>query len=215
MIDPEVIDQIAGRAIEAIHTTLVGRVVAVGSTTIDVQPVTKKVLNGSIIDMPLFKDVPPISMQGGSSFEIYPISAGDYCLLFVCESNIERWYTGQDDQQPNEDRSFDYSDSFAIVGVNPLAAAKTIPVVTTAVGDKIITGDYTHTGNNTHFGNNIQTGNYTQTGLRTHNGAESVTGVTTHTGDIVLNGISLTDFLADHLHPAGTPPGDTGKPKSL
>ena len=146
MIDPEVIDQIAGRAIEQIHTTLVGRVVTVGSKTIDVQPVTKKVLNGSIVDMPLFKDVPPIFMQGGSSYDAHPISVGDYCLLFVCESNIERWYAGQDDFQPNEDRSFDYSDSFALVGVNPLSSAVTIPSTTTCVGNKNINGVYNHTG---------------------------------------------------------------------
>jgi len=86
---------------------------------------------------------------------------------------------GEDDLEPNEDRRFDYSDSFALVGINPFSAAKPIPLVTTATGDKDITGNYIHSG------------------------------------DIILNGVSLTDFISSHNHPAGTPPGDTGTPNTL
>lgn len=198
MSDPDVINQIVMRAIEDVHTTLVGRVTKVNATTIDVQPVTKKVLNGSIIDMPLFAEVPPIFIQGGGSYETYPISTGDYCLLFVCESSIERWYGGQDDMEPNEDRRFDYSDAFAIVGVNPLSSAKPIPETTTAVGDKIITGNYTHTGNVIHIGN------------------YNLTGTLTVTGDIILNGVSLDDFVNDHTHGGvDTGPGNTAPPNPL
>lgn len=180
MSDTELIDQIIQRALLEVHTCLVGRVERVRSTTIDVQPVTKKVLNGSIIDMPLFSQVPPIFMQGGSSYEAYPISVGDYCLLFVSESNTEKWYSGQDNQQPNEDRMFDYSDSFALVGVNPAAQAKAIPAKTKAVGDKDIEGIYTHDG------------------------------------DIILNGISLKDFVSDHTHGGvDTGPGNTSPPNPL
>jgi len=199
MTDPEVINNIVMRALGDVHTIQLGRVEVVNATTIDVQPVVKKVLNGSIVDMPLFKDVPPISIQGGSSFEIYPITKGDYCLLFVAEVCIDRWYMGEDDLEPNEDRRFDYSDSFALVGVNALANALTIPTVTTANGDKIITGDYFHTGNNTHIGNNLHTGNYTQVGVRTHTGAEVVTGITTQAGDIILNGVSLKDYISPSI----------------
>lgn len=209
MSDPNVISEIVQRFIDEVHTTIVGRVVAVHSKTIDVQPVTKKVLNGSIVDMPLFKDVPPIFLKGGGSYEAYPITVGDYCLIFVCEDSIENWYTGKDDTQPNEERQFDYSDSFALVGLNPMSSAITIPSTTTAVGDKIITGDYHHTGNNT------QVGNFTQTGLRTHNGPELITGSTTHNGtliingDIILNGRPLDAYVDGHRHNNGAIPDPT------
>lgn len=180
MTDAEVINNIVMRALGDVHTTLVGRVVFVGVNTIDVQPVTKKVLNGSIIDMPLFKSVPPIFMQGGASSEVWPIAIGDYCLLFVCESNIEKWYFSLDNQQPNEDRKFDYSDSFALVGINPFSTAKPIPTVTTAIGNKVIAGEYIHTG------------------------------------DIVLNGVSLSDFIANHTHGGvSTGGGSTSSPNPL
>jgi len=191
---PELISSIVSRELEGVHTIEVGRVEKVGSKTIDVQPVTKKVLNGSAIKMPLFKDVPPVFIQGGASYEAYPIAVGDYCLLFVSESCIDRWYNGEDDQEPNEDRRFDYSDSFALVGINPLSTAKDIPSVITTEGDKEITGDYTHTGN------------YNQTGNFTLIGNLAVT------GDIILNGVSLQDFVDNHTHPAGSPPGNTGTP---
>ena len=190
----EVIQSIVTREIEGIHTTQLGRVVAVGETTIDVQPVIKKVMNGSIIDMPLFKDVPPIFMQGGSSFETWPIAVGDYCLLFIAETCIDRWYLGEDDQAPNEDRHFDYSDSFALVGINPLASAKTIPEVITSEGDKHITGNYTH------IGNTLQTGDTTQTGNVIQIGNYTLTGTLNVTGDIVLNGVSLSSFVSSHTH---------------
>ena len=191
MTEAEVINQIVMRALGEVHTIQLGRVEKVNEKTIDVQPVVKKVLNGSIITMPLFKDVPPIFMQGGSSSEVWPIAVGDYCLLFVAEVCIDRWYMGEDDLEPNEDRRFDYSDSFALVGVNPFSSAKTIPAVTTAEGDKVITGNYTHTGDNIHIGDD------------------------THTGDIILNGVSIKDFIASHTHPAGTPPGNTSTPNPL
>jgi len=111
MTEAEVINQIVMRALGDVHTIQVGRVEKVGLNTIDVQPVVKHVLNGSSITMPLFKDVPPIFMQGGSSSEVWPIAVGDYCLLFVSEVCIDRWYMGEDGLEPNEDRRFDYSDS--------------------------------------------------------------------------------------------------------
>lgn len=180
MTDAEVINNIVMRALGDVHTIQLGRVEVVNEKTIDVQPVVKKVLNGSIINMPLFKSVPPVFMQGGSSSEVPPIAVGDYCLLFVAEVCIDRWYMGEDDLEPNEDRRFDYSDSFALVGINPFSEAKTIPTVWTSTGDKIITGDYTHTG------------------------------------DIILNGVSLKDFVADHTHGGvSTGGGNTATPNPL
>ena len=176
------------RALENVHTMLVGRVEAVNTSTIDVQPVTKKILNGSSITMPLFKDVVPMIFQGGGSYEIYSISVGDYCLLFIAEDNTEKWYTGRDNAEPNEDRRFDYSDCFAFVGVNPLAAAKSIPTTTTAIGNKIIEGDYT------------QTGDHTQTGDL------NLIGNIVVTGDIILNGRALNAYVNSHRHDSGPIP---------
>ena len=182
----EVIEDYIKKELENVHTILVGKVTAVKSTTIDVQPVTKKVLNGCIIDMPLFSDVPPVYPYGGASYDAMPITAGDYCLLFVSELSTERWYAGEDNIEPNEDRRFDYSDCFAMVGVLPQSKAIPIPSVATMQGDRIIDGDHTHTG------------------------------TTTQTGDIVLNGVSLKDFIEQHTHGGVSPGGsNTNAPNPL
>jgi len=172
----EVFNSILDKELSNVHTSLVARVEKVNEKTIDVLPVTKKVLNGSIIDWEVFKDVPPIFLQGGGSYEAMPIAVGDYCLLFVTEDCTDRWYGGDDNLEPNEDRRFDYSDCFALVGVNPLNKAISIPSVWNSKGDRDIEGNWTHTGN------------------------INLTGNLTVTGDIILNGVSVDDFIKTHTH---------------
>jgi len=184
----EVIEDFIQKALENVHTSLICRVEKVNSTTIDVQPVTKKVLNGCVIDMPLMKDVPPIFMYGGTSYDAMPITQGDYCIVFVTEECTDRWYGGEDDLEPNENRKFDYSDCFALCGVLPKSKAIDIPQVATSIGDRHIEGNWTH------LGNIILTGNLTMTGT------------------FILNGVNVNDFISSHTHPAGTPPGNTGAP---
>jgi hypothetical protein len=117
-----------------LHTATIARVTSVGDTTISCQPVISRLVRGQKIDLPEFVDVPPVFMQGGESYLAHPISEGDYCLLLVMERCFDRWYNGQDNQTPLELRMHDYSDGFALVGVNPMAAALTIPQETTMTG---------------------------------------------------------------------------------
>lgn len=158
-----------------------GRVVAVNEKTIDVQPTINRKVRGKSITLPVFREVPPVFMQGGTHYEAHPITVGDSCLLIVCERCFDAWYSGQNEVLPPEDRMFDYSDCVAVVGVNPLAAAITIPTVTTRRGDNDIEGDYHHTGD------------YDLTGTETHTGERVHTGDTNQTGDQVTTGeISAT-----------------------
>lgn len=182
----DVFKAIIKKSLANVHSSIVGRVEKVNAITLDVQPVIRKVLNGSSFTLPLFKDVPPIFIQGGDSFDAMPITEGDYCLLFVNEQCIDRWYNGEDDLEPLEDRQFDYSDCFALCGVNPASKAIPIPNVATSNGDRIIVGDHTHTGE------------------------------TTQTGDIILNGVSIWDFIQNHTHGGvQTGGGNTAPPNPL
>jgi hypothetical protein len=160
----DVIEHVLDKRLAMVHTNLVCRVEAVGATTIDVKPVVKRIINGAEVESPLFKGVPPVFMQGGGSYDSFPIAVGDDCLVIVSESCLDKWYFGEYDVAPNEDRHFDYSDAVAIVGLNQSQSAIPIPSVATSVGDKEITGEYTHTG------------------------------------DIIINGVSLWDFIQFHNH---------------
>lgn len=146
---PDVMNDAILTALANTHTILIGRVEAVNATTIDVQPVIQRVVDGVNINLSLFKSVPPVFMQGGSSYDAHPIAAGDYCLLLINERCFDRWYAGDDGVPPLEFRMHDYSDGFALVGVNPASMAKTIPTTIERFGDSTVTGAWVHSGSYT------------------------------------------------------------------
>jgi hypothetical protein len=202
-------------------------VTGVQAKTISVQPVINRVVAGRSIELPEFTMVPPVFMQGGGSYTAHPIAVGDYCLLVLTERCFDRWYGGADFQSPAEFRVHDYSDGLAIVGVNPLASAITIPSVIQQTGDTNQDGDYTHqgdrtqTGDQTIIGNLHVDGNVTVTGNITCQGtiaAGNYTGLAggamtasvsiETTADVVASGISLNS----HTHP-GDSGGTTGGPQ--
>jgi len=207
------------QALSNMHTCTIAKITAVNAKTINCKPVFNRVVDGQSIELPVFSEVPPIFLQGGSSFHAFPISVGDYALLFFTERCSDGWYNGQDFVAPLEYRMHDYSDGFALVGLNNLAGAITIPVVIQQTGDTNQDGDYTHqgdrdqtgnlklTGDFNHIGDTIQTGDKQQTGTLTVIGGMDLTGSLTITsGDIVVDGISLKN----HTHPqAADSGGDT------
>jgi hypothetical protein len=159
----DVMADAASMALANTHTIVVAKVVAVGSTTIDVQPVIQRVVDGEAVDLPVFPSVPPIFLSGGESYDAHPITIDDYCLLLVSERCFDRWYEGDDNVPPIEQRMHDYSDSFALVGVFPRGAAKLIPTTIVRKGDSTVTGNWVHAGNYTLTGNKIVIGNTNST----------------------------------------------------
>lgn len=151
-------------ALSNMHTILIARVVKVGTNLIDCQPVINRQVDGKSRTLPLLVDVPPIFLHGGTSYTAHPISIGDYALILINERCYDRWYSGQDEIEPLELRMHDYSDGFALVGVNPLAGLIDIPSLIQIQGDSDQQGNKTHTGN------------YTLTGDMTIN------------GDLIVNG---------------------------
>lgn len=117
-----------------IHTITVGKVTAVREKTIDVQPVVNSIVDGVSRKLPLLIKVPPVFLTGGASYVALPITVGDYALIFITERSFDRWYAGVDNEPPLEFRMHDYSDGFALVGLEPFASAITIPSETTING---------------------------------------------------------------------------------
>lgn len=145
----DVLNDASKTAMANMHTIVVAKVVTVGATTIDVKPVIQRVVRGEAVDLPVFPSVPPIFMSGGTSYDAHPIAEGDYCLLLVSERSFDRWYMGDDNVPPIEQRMHDYSDCFALVGIAPAALAKTIPTTIERNGDSTVTGNWIHSGNYT------------------------------------------------------------------
>lgn len=218
----ETIDSAIHNALANTHTCAVAKVVAVNATTLDVKPVVSRVVDGKAVELPVFVDVPPIFLQGGTSYTAHPISVGDSCLLFFAERATDYWYSGNDNVAPLEVRMHDYSDGFAIVGINPLAAALTIPNVITHIGNTYAEGNYEQVGDYDHTGERTHLGNHTTTGVVTVNGSlivnaqagdnVTINGVTLNiiSGDVIADGISLKNHVHGGVQP-GT--GTTGAPQ--
>jgi len=192
----DIIADAIGEALSNLHTATIAKVTAVQEKTISVQPVINRVVDGKSITLPQFTKVPPLFMQGGGSYTAHPIAVGDYCLLILTERCFDRWYSGSDFQDPAEFRMHDYSDGIAIVGINPIAGALTIPSVIQQTGDTNQDGNYTRQGSLVQIGDMTITGNL------------HVDGEITCTGDVVAGGISLRN----HTHP-GDSGGTTGGPQ--
>jgi hypothetical protein len=117
-----------------LHTATIAKVTKVDEKTISCQPVINRVVEGQSIELPEFAEVPPFFFGGGDSFMSFPVAVGDYCLLIFTERCFDRWWNGQDNQDPAELRMHDYSDGIALCGLKNLAGAITIPDETTING---------------------------------------------------------------------------------
>lgn len=206
------------------HTIIIGQIEKVNRTTIDVQPVIARNVNGKEEPLPVFPDVPVVNFLGGTSSIQMPLAKGDDCVLFVSERCFDGWYYGNKNQKPMHPRMFDYSDCVAFVGLKNKAGELEIPDRIKMTGNALQLGDYEHQGNRE------QTGNYTLNGNELINGNFVVNGgagggqasmnETTFSlpasSDLViatsLGNVSLRAFIENHYHP-GDSGGNTGTPK--
>ncbi|EKN3987707.1 TPA: hypothetical protein PXP68_000624 [Yersinia enterocolitica] len=137
-------------ALADVHTIVVAKITAVNDKTISCIPVINRVVKGEGKQLPEFIEVPPVILQGSGSYIAEPIAAGDYCLVLISERCYDAWYAGSDFVSPLEMRMHDYSDGFALCGVNPLSTAISIPKInrmmmgsTDHEGDLVLTGNIT------------------------------------------------------------------------
>jgi len=184
----DVLDIALKSALANVHTAVIAVVTKVDTATINVRPVINRVVNGESIELPEFIEVPPLFMQGGTSYTAYPIAIGDYCLLIISERCFDRWYSGQDFANPAELRMHDYSDAIALVGINPLISAIEIPSTIKEVGNKEYIGNLVQTGDVIHEGDYDITGNFDQEGDMTIIGDLDLTGNLIITGNILCAG---------------------------
>ncbi|HEN3287560.1 TPA: Gp138 family membrane-puncturing spike protein [Yersinia enterocolitica] len=138
-------------ALADVHTIVVAKITSVNDKTIGCKPVINRVVKGDGHQLPEFIEVPPVILQGGDSYIAEPIAAGDYCLVLISERCYDAWYAGSDFVPPLEMRMHDYSDGFALCGVNPLSTAISIPKINRMM-----------MGNTDHEGDLVLTGNITQ-----------------------------------------------------
>lgn len=175
-------------ALENVHTATIARVEVVNDTTLDLQPVIGRQVRGETRDRAPMKNVPVVTLQGGTSYSAPPIVAGDYVFVVMGERCFDRWWDGQDGRPPLENRMHDYSDAIAIAGLKPKTGAVPIPDIWTEIGDRYQEGNWELVGNYTQEGDYTQTGDQTQEGDREQTGNETIIGDLNVQGNVTVTG---------------------------
>lgn len=102
-----------------VHTAFPGKIVSVDASkgTCTVLPVMKiKTGNGKLIDYPKISGVPIVFPQGigGDASIVFPVKAGDGCLLIVSEQSLDYWMYGM---VTDSNLKFDITNAVCIPGL--------------------------------------------------------------------------------------------------
>lgn len=102
--------------------------------TCTAQPTIKSLLTGldgkkQWVQLPVIVDIPVIFPSGGGYTLTFPIAQGDECLLIFASRCIDAWWYNGGIQNQDDVRFHDYSDGFALVGVN--SVPNVIPSIST------------------------------------------------------------------------------------
>ena len=81
------------------------------------------------VTLPIIVDIPVIFPSGGGFTLTFPVKNGDECLLIFASRCIDAWWYSSGVQNQDDIRFHDYSDGFALVGVN--SRPKVIPNIST------------------------------------------------------------------------------------
>lgn len=126
----EVITEAIEARLAQVHVALPGKIESYDASEqkASIKPLVKftQVLDdGDVIDdLPIINDVPVVFPRGGGHFISFPLAKGDFVLLIVCESSIEKFSTGDgSNQDPIDARRHDLSDAVALPGFYPFSSA--------------------------------------------------------------------------------------------
>jgi hypothetical protein len=174
---------------------------------------------------PLLK-VPVSFQQGGGCIMTFPVAAGDECLILFNDMQLDNWLLSGAGQPPSIDRTHDWSDAIAIVGVrsNPRGIAS----ISTATAQlRSITGDtYVEIDPSGQIVNiaapvqiNLNSPIVRVAGVidvineNSESNPCNISGAISATGDIVAGAGSANIHLLTHHHTGVTPGGgNTGGP---
>lgn len=125
------LEQVLQRAIERrlseMHTAIPARIESFDGTKASVQPLLKrKLLDGTLIDLPIVTNVPILWQRTGKAFITFPIKAGDTGTLLVAERSIDTWLVAGGLVSPEDPRKFNLSDGMFLPGLYPNNDAPTV-----------------------------------------------------------------------------------------
>lgn len=98
-------------------------------------------LDPNFVDYPVLTDCPVFVHSGGGAVVTLPVTAGDSCLVFFGDRDIDNWFEAGGTAPPNSARMHSLSDAFALVGfrnkTNPVSDYSTTDAEIKNAGGKI------------------------------------------------------------------------------
>ena len=129
IVDPEEVDnfRLLQRQVSlTLNAVKIGQIQSFDGTkkTAQIALLFRRVLpSGTITDYPVLVDCPVVTLQGGGGSIQFPIVAGDQCLVFFADRNIDAWFKTGTANAPFNARAHDLSDGIALVGINSLVSS--------------------------------------------------------------------------------------------
>ena len=183
---------------------------------IDVKPLfIPRYLDNTYSELPVIKNVAIVLPSSNESGFVFSPKQGDTVLLLFAQCNIDNFKAGSVEPYSTVfDRSFDINDAIALVGFSPFNIN---PINTDKHNKDYELGDVSvfnnlskenenkvnvkKDGTNSYIASTHNfDGEVTTKDLVTMNNDVNLTGTQTVNGDIVINGISLKQFIAAHTH---------------
>jgi len=183
---------------------------------IDVKPLfIPRYLDNTYSELPVVKNVPVVFPSSNESGFVFAPKQGDTVLLIFAQCNIDNFKGGSVEPYSTVfDRSLDINDAVAIVGFSPFNKN---PINTDKHKKDYELGDvsvFNNLGKEVENKINVKKdgtnayvasshdfdGEVTTKNKVTMNNDVNLTGTQTVNGDIVINGISLKQFIATHTH---------------
>lgn len=124
----DLLDKVRTDTIRAINCCLPGKIVsfsaAKNTASVELQ-INRVMANGEEIEIKQLVDCPVVTLFGGTSSLTMPITAGDGCLVFFADRDIDSWWLSGSKGPPNTPRCHSLSDGFVLVGVRPMLSPVT------------------------------------------------------------------------------------------
>lgn len=206
------------RSLEVSIPCVVTRVI--GRTKVDVKPLIKIVAqNGASMDRAIIEGLPVFTAGAGGKFMSFPVTVGDIGWLDACDRDISLFLQSYDDVEPPSNRMHTFSDARFVPDImtNITIAEEDTSSIVIQTRDgsvKIALDDGEIRINNNDVSlvvtgsavNGIAPDGFDLNGFTIDSSGAAISPVSLTAPSVVVDGKEL----ADHNHPAGTPPANTG-----
>lgn len=116
---PDILSNLMRRMFASINCISIGTIQSFNPTlqTARISINYKRIVGTNYQNYPLLVDCPVVVLSGGPGALTFPIAAGDTCLIFFNDRELDSWFASGQILPPASERAHDLSDGIALVGI--------------------------------------------------------------------------------------------------